>query len=155
MASVLEDFLMLRNDIVIRLATVNRNARRYRRLHTSLVILTLVCGVLATTLAADSAMDTKIAANTVAEAVTGKEPSPLPKGWRIVCGTIAIISLVGTVSQGIHSLLKIAEHQSKALDCAGKLDALTIELSTARKDVVERVRNDYAKILKEFPEYVR
>ena len=155
MATIQEDFQLLRSDVISRLATVNRNARRYRILHTSMVILTLVCGILATTLAADSAMDTKIATTVVAEAATGKEPAPLAKGWKAVCGVIAVISLVGTVSQGIHSLLKISEHQTKALDCAGRLDALTIELAQPRREIVEKVRNDYASILKDYPEYVR
>src|SRR4028119_1873459 len=104
MGTVQDDFQLLRNDVNTRLEMVNRNARRYRRLHTGLVILTLVCGILATTLAADSAMDTKIATTVVAEAATGKEPAPLAKGWKAVCGVIAVISLIGTVSQGIHSL---------------------------------------------------
>jgi hypothetical protein len=155
MATVQEDFQLLRDEVKTRLEKVNRNARRYRRLHTGLVILTLVCGILATTLAADSAMDTRLAAPVVAEVATGNEPSPLPKGWKVVCGVIAAISLIGTVSQGIHSLLKIAEHQTKALNCAGKLDALTIELTAPRREIVEKARNDYATILKEYPEYVR
>src|SRR3712207_59068 len=109
MTTIQEDFQLLRSDVANRLATVNRNARRYRTLHTSLVILTLICGILSTTLAADSAMDTKIVAPEVAEAATGKEPAPLAKGWKAVCGAIAVISLIGTVSQGIHNLLKISE----------------------------------------------
>jgi hypothetical protein len=155
MATIQEDFQLLRHDVKTRLEIVNRSARRYRMLHISLVILTLVCGILATTLAADSAMDTKLAAPVVAKAATGNEPSTLPKGWKVVCGVIAVVSLIGTVSQGIHSLLKIAEHQTKALNCAGKLDALTIELSAPRREVVEKVRSEYATILKDYPEYVR
>jgi len=155
MATLQEEFQLLRGDLSTRLAMVNRNARRYRRLHIGLVILTLICGILATTLAADSAMDTKVATTVVAKAATGQEPAPLPKGWKVVCGIIAVISLTGTISQGLHSLLKISEHHTKAMDCAGRLDALTIELSTARKEVVDKVRNEYAGILKDFPEYVR
>src|SRR5690242_4600968 len=101
MGSVQDDFRMLRNDVTTRLELVNRNALRYHRLHTSLVILTLICGILATTLAADSAMDTKVAANVVAKAATGNTPTTLPKGWRVVCGVIAVISPIDTVSQGI------------------------------------------------------
>ncbi len=155
MGTVQEDFQLLRQDVKTRLEMVNRNARRYHRMHTSLVILTLVCGILATTLAADSAMDTKVAAPVVAKVATGNEPSTLPKGWKVVCGVIAVISLVGTVSQGIHSLLKIAEHQAKALNCAGKLDALTVELTSPRREIIDKVKTDYANILREFPEYVR
>jgi hypothetical protein len=155
MATVQEDFELLRNDVASRLAKVNRNARRYRRLHTSLVILTLICGILSTTLAADSAMDTRVAAPAVAEAATGKEPAPLAKGWKAVCGVIAVVSLIGTVSQGIHSLLKISEHQTKALDCAGRLDALAVELTTPRREIVEKVRSEYTSILRDYPEYVR
>ena len=100
-------------------------------------------------------MDTRVAAPIVAKAATGNEPSTLPKGWKVVCGVIAVVSLIGTVSQGIHSLLKIAEHQTKALNCAGKLDALIIELASPRREIVEKVRNEYANLLKEYPEYVR
>jgi hypothetical protein len=136
----------LRYYLESRLATANRNARRYRYLHISLVLLTLISGVLATTLAADSALGTKTLSNTVAIAGTGKEPSELPKGWKIVCGVIAVLTLTGTISQGVHDMLKISEHQSKSMDCAGKLDALTVELAQARGDKIESVRAELARV---------
>lgn len=155
MSNIQDEIKELRDHVTSRLATANRNARRYRYLHIYLVLLTLISGVLATTLAADSALGTKVAANSVAKAGTGNEPGELPNGWKIVCGVIAVLTLTGTISQGIHVLLKIPEHQSKAMDCAGKLDALTVELAQARGDKIESVRAELAKILRDFPEYIR
>jgi len=145
----------LRQEVEQRLAFGNRNARRFRNLHITLVLSTLVCGILATALAADSAFDTRTVAAALAEAGTGVEPGELPRGWKIVCGVIAAITLLGTFTQGAHSLLKIAEHQSKALTCAGKLDAIALQLTQMHPDSITAAREELGRVLKEYPEYVR
>ena len=102
MATLQEDTNVLRDEVKRGLSTVNLNARRYQRLHISLVILKLMFGVFATILAGDSALGTNKVAEPVAQAATGKTPSELPKGWKIVCGLIFTCSLIATIAEGVH-----------------------------------------------------
>lgn len=148
------DTAPLSRTIHDRLAIVSRNARRYRRLHFTLVLITLISGALATFLAADAALDMRVVAPNIAAATTGQPPSELPSGWKMVCGVIAIMTFVGTVAQGVHTLLKVAEHQAKSLECAGKLDALAIQSSQGAAHN-EALKTDLAKVLRDYPEYVR
>lgn len=145
----------LSQTISERLAIVGRNARRYRRLHLTLILVTLISGALATLLAADAALGTRVVAPNIAAASTGELPGDLPSGWKVVCGIIAIFTFAGTVSQGIHTLLKVAEHQAKSLECAGKLDALAIQSSQAEPAQNENLKAELAKLLRDYPEYVR
>ena len=115
----------------------------------------LISGALATLLAADAALGTRVVAPNIAAASTGELPGDLPSGWKAVCGIIAIFTFAGTVSQGIHTLLKVAEHQAKSLECAGKLDALAIQSSQAEPAQNENLKAELAKLLRDYPEYVR
>jgi hypothetical protein len=141
-----------------RLNTVTRKARRYRYWNAGLLLIAVLFGLVAAALAADSARDGNIVAKSVAEATTGKAPSDLPKGWRNVCGLIAVFTLLGTAATGISNALKISEHQTKAFVCAGALDALLTDLlpdSTDHKRTLEKIEGELSKLLKEYPEYFR
>jgi hypothetical protein len=139
-----------------RLAIVTRKARRYRYWNATLLLIAVLFGLVAAALAADSARDGSIIAKPVAEATTGKPPSDLPKGWRNVCGLIAVFTLIGTAATGISNALKISEHQTKAFVCAGALDALRTDLlpdSTDHKQALEKIEGELSKLLKDYPEY--
>jgi hypothetical protein len=158
MAPQTDDRAVLRQEIERRQAAADKAARRYRRLNIALLAVSLLCGLFAAALAGDSAAAGKMIAAPVAEATTGNPPSPLAKGWRNVCGIIAILSLLATAANGIGSVFKIAEHQSKAFVCAGVLDSLHTDLlpgGAMGPEAVEKVRADLAKLLKDYPEYVR
>lgn len=148
------DSASLAGIIATRLAIVNRNARRYRRLHLVLVLTTLLSGALATVLATDAALGTRVVAPSVAAVSTGELPGDLPTGWKVVCGIIALFTFAGTVSQGIQTLLKVAEHRAKSLECVGKLDALAIETSQPGAPN-ENAKTEFAKLLRDYPEYLR
>jgi hypothetical protein len=148
----------LRGEIRKTLLTVNKNARRYRRLNTTLLIIGMIFGLLATALAADASRGGKVLAAHVAEATTGKVPSDLPPGWRNTCALIAILGLIGTAATGINTALKISEHKAKVFVCAGALDSLLTDLipeSNLRRPVLEKVTAQLARLQSDYAEYFR
>ncbi|MDQ3774221.1 MAG: hypothetical protein M3461_07580 [Pseudomonadota bacterium] len=156
--SLRSDREALRKELAERLVKVNKNARRYRRLNTAMLVISLLFGLLAATLAGDSAVGGKTIAGPVAEATTGKTPSELPKGWRNVCGLIALFTLIGTAATGVNNVLKIAEHRAKAFVCAGVLDGLRTNLlidSRVQQKTIEKAKADLSTLLREYPEYFR
>jgi hypothetical protein len=158
MATLQEDRKTLIEQLDYRLHTANRKALRYRRQNTFLLLIAVVFGLLATALAADSAKGGNLTAKPVAQATTGKVPSELPQGWRNVCGLIAFFTFAGTLATGISTALKMSEHQSKAMTCAGLVDGLKTELSTEsglRRESLDKIRLDLARIVREFPDYLR
>ncbi len=158
MATLHEDRMTLIEQLEYRLRTANRKARRYRRQNTLLLLFAVIFGLLATTLAADSAKGGNLTGKTVAQATTGKTPSELPQGWRNVCGLIAIFTFAGTLATGISTALKVSDHQSKAMTCAGLIDGLKTELVTEsglRREMLDKVRSDLSRIVREFPDYMR
>lgn len=156
--TVQEDRDQLLSDVKMGLSTVNVSAIKYRRFHTTLAFCTIVSGLFATLLAGDSARNGKVLAGNTAKLATGKAPSDLPKGWRIVCGVIAVCTLLSTAAASIDKLLKIAEHRSKAITCAGAVDSLRVTLeSTARptRETIDDSRAEYAKLRSDYAEYFR
>jgi len=152
------DHALLQREIANRLAIVNKHARRYRVQNTVLVVIGLVFGLIATTLAGSAAIGDETIAPTVAQAMTGKEPSPLALGWRAVCGVVAVCSFIGATANGLTNILKVTEHRSKAFICAGTLDALLADVYLDPKPdaaTVARVRSDLAKLIRDYPEYLR
>jgi hypothetical protein len=147
-----------RMELDRRLALVTRKARRYRYWNVALLLIAVLFGLVAAALAADSARNGNIIAKPVAEATTGVTPSDLPKGWRNVCGLIAVFTLIGTAATGISNALKVSEHQTKAFVCAGALDALLTDLlpeSADHKHTLEKIEGELSKLLKEYAEYLR
>jgi hypothetical protein len=147
-----------RQELDRRLTIVTHKARRYRYWNAALLLIAVLFGLLAAALAADSARDGTVIAKSVAEATTGNKPSDLPRGWRNVCGLIAVFTLIGTAATGISNAMKISEHQTKAFVCAGALDALLTDLlpdSADHKQALERIEAELSKLLKDYPEYFR
>ena len=156
--AIQKDREALRGEIRKALMSVNKNARRYRALNTTLLVVGLVFGLLATGLAADASRGGKVLAADVAEATTGKIPSDLPAGWRNTCALIAVFGLIGTAASGINTVLKISEHKAKVFVCAGALDSLLTDLipeSNLRRPVLEKVTAQLAKLQTDYAEYFR
>jgi hypothetical protein len=126
--ALLKDRDILRNQIQDGIAGVRRAARRYRRESTLLLLTAMICGALATALAGDAFRGGTLAAS-AATATTGTVPNELPRGWRNVCGIIALLTLAGTLATGANSVLKIAEHRA--------LDKANNELATLHREYAE------------------
>jgi hypothetical protein len=158
MDAIHKDRETLRRELQNALLTVNKNARRYRRLNTALLITALIFGLLATALAADASSGGKVLAGSLAEATTGKVPTDLPRGWRNICGIVALFTLIGTAATGINTALKISEHKAKVFVCAGGLDSLLTDLipeSNLRRADLDKVIGEFAKLRKDYAEYFR
>ena len=106
---------------------VHRAARRYRRISTALLLIGLLCGAVSTALAGDAFRGGSVAART-AQATTGRVPTELARGWRNLCGIIAVLTLAGTLATGTNSVLKLSDHQARTTACLAALGALQSEL---------------------------
>jgi hypothetical protein len=153
-----KDLESLRAQLQSSLMTVNKNARHYRRLNAAVLLAGMICGLLATALAADASRGGKVMTAKLAKFTTGKVPSDLPAGWRNACGAIALLTLIGTAATGANTILRISEHKAKVFVCAGSMDSLLTALileSKVRRATLEKVDADFAKLRKEYPEYFR
>src|SRR5437867_3871343 len=106
---------------------VRRASRRYRRISTTLLLTGMLCGAVSTVLAGDAFRGGQLAAKT-AETTTGRVPAELARGWRNLCGIIAVLTLAGTLSTGTNSVLKLSEHQAQTRACLAALGTLQTEL---------------------------
>jgi hypothetical protein len=133
---------------------VRRAARRYRRTSTALLLTGLLCGAVSTALAGDAFRGGQLAAKT-AQATTGRAPSELPRGWRNVCGIIAVLTLAGTLSTGTNSVLRLAEHQARTAACVAALGALQSDLfgETVREGAIDKARHSLDTIRLTYDEY--
>jgi hypothetical protein len=149
---------LLRSDLRRALTDVNGRARRYRRLNMALVLVTILSGATVTLIGADAARGGTHVAQRVAESTTGNTPPPLGRGWRNVCGLMAILAFVGTIASGVNTGLKVAERNVRAFACAGVIDGLLTELpgaASAGRPVLDRARGELARVRREYPEFFR
>jgi hypothetical protein len=144
-----EDRQLLLEDVRSRRAFADQRARRYRRVDLTLLILSIVCGLLATALAADAANGGGVAAQQIA----GNPSAALGPGWRKLCGLIAACSFLGTLAAALNSGLKLAEHRAQAMACAGRLDALHAELIASGD--YQLAKDEFIRVLREYPQYLR
>jgi hypothetical protein len=144
----------LRDEINQAIQQVRRSARRYRRASTALLLVGMICGAASTVLAGDAFRGGRLAADT-AEATTGRTPADLPRGWRNVCGIIAVLTLAGTLATGTNSVLKLADHQARTTACLGALAALQEGLfqGDVVQQNVEKTRAGLSTIRLTYDEY--
>src|SRR6185436_15738003 len=130
---------------------VRRAARRYRRASTALLLTGMLCGAVSTALAGDAFRGGQLAAKTAAT-TTGRVPAELARGWRNLCGIIAVLTLAGTLATGTNSVLRLAEHQARTTACLAALGALQSDLSadalqpaalSKGKSALENIRIQY------------
>jgi hypothetical protein len=134
---------------------VRRAARRYRRTSTALLLIGLLCGAASTALAGDAFRGGSVAART-AQATTGRVPAELARGWRNLCGIIAVLTLAGTLATGTNSVLKLSEHQARTTACLAALGALQSELfdaSALQAAALARAKSALENIRIQYDEY--
>jgi hypothetical protein len=149
-----QDRSRLQERIQESIRQVRRTARRYRRTSTALMLAGLLCGAVSTALAGDAFRGGQFAAKT-AQTTTGRAPSELPRGWRNVCGIIAILTLAGTLSTGTNSILRLSEHQARTAACVAALGALQSDLfgDTLREGALDKARHSLDAIRLTYDEY--
>ena len=141
----------VRDEIDRAIQQVRRAARRYRRASTTLLIIGMLSGAVSTALASDAFRGGRLAART-AEATTGRTPADLPRGWRNVCGIIAVLALTGTLATGTNSVLKLSDHQARTTACLGALQAGLFE-GDVRPNALEKTSAGLANIRLTYDEY--
>jgi hypothetical protein len=153
-----EDRDDLREAVEERLLSVNRVVRRYRRLNTALLLVSLILGGLATLFAGVVAKGGALASEAT-QVVTGLTPKQeLPAAWQRMCLVIAVLSFFATMASGVRGGFKLDEQQARAMGCAGLLDSMMLELLSIPNDTrgwerVDKVRADLARAVREYPEF--
>ena len=149
-----QDRSRLQERIQESIRQVRRTARRYRRTSTALLLAGLLCGAASTALAGDAFRGGQLAAKT-AQTTTGRAPAELPRGWRNVCGIIAILTLAGTLSTGTNSILRLSEHQARTAACVAALGALQSDLfgDALREGALDKARHSLEAIRLTYDEY--
>jgi hypothetical protein len=145
----------VRDEIDRAIQEVRRSGRRYRRASTALLLIGMISGAASTALASDAFRGGRFAART-AQATTGRAPADLPRGWRNVCGIIAVLALAGTLATGTNSALKLSDHQARTTACLGALAALQtglFEEDGLRPNVLEKVQASLANLRLTYDEY--
>jgi hypothetical protein len=119
-----------------------------------LLLVGMICGAASTMLAGDAFRGGRLAAST-AEATTGRTPIDLPRGWRNVCGIIAVLTLAGTLATGTNSVLKLADHQARTTACLGALAGLQEGLfeDIAQHNTLDKAKAGLATIRISYDEY--
>jgi hypothetical protein len=84
---------------------------RTRRWDTCLLIISIICGALATVLAGGTVIGGKAALEAVG-------------GWQILCSIVAMLTASGTVAGALHKSFQITTRLSSAEKCVTRLRAL-------------------------------
>jgi hypothetical protein len=84
---------------------------RTRRWDTRLLIISIICGAVATILAGGTVIGGKAALDAVG-------------GWRILCSVVALFTASGTVAGALHKSFQITTRLSSAEKCVARLRAL-------------------------------
>lgn len=129
---------------------VRRASRRYRRISTTLLLIGMLSGAVSTLLAGDAFRGGQVAAKTAA-ATTGRVPAELARGWRNLCGIIAVLTLAGTLATGTNSVLRLAEHQARTTACLAALATLQTELF--EEGALDRTKSALETIRLQYDEY--
>jgi hypothetical protein len=110
---------------------------------------------MSTALAGEAARGGRLAAS-VAQTTTGRAPSELPRGWRNVCGIIAVLTLAGTLANGANSVFKLADHQARTAACVNALAALQADLlgeEAVRRAALDKARAGLDTVRLSYDEY--
>jgi predicted oxidoreductase len=91
---------------------------RTRRWDTLLLIISIVCGAVATVLAGGTVIGGKPALEAVG-------------GWRILCSIVAVLTASGTVAGALHKSFQITTRLSSAEKCVARLRALDATIAAS------------------------
>jgi hypothetical protein len=91
---------------------------RTRRWDTLLLIISIICGAVATVLAGGTVIGGKTALDAVG-------------GWRILCSIVAVLTASGTVAGALHKSFQITTCVSSAEKCVARLRALDATIAAS------------------------
>jgi len=91
---------------------------RTRRWDTALLVISIICGALATLLAGGTVIGGQRALDAVG-------------GWRILCSIVALLTGSGTVAGALHKSFQITTRLSNAEKCVARLRALDATIAAS------------------------
>jgi hypothetical protein len=95
-----------------------------RRWDTRLLIVSIICGALATVLAGGTVIGGQSTLNAVG-------------GWRILCSIVALLTASGTVAGALHKSFQITTRLSNAEKCVAQLRALDVAITASDLPTVD------------------
>jgi hypothetical protein len=113
---------------------------RTRRWDTRLLIISIICGAMATILAGGTVIGGKAALDAVG-------------GWRILCSVVALFTASGTVAGALHKSFQITTRLSNAEKCVARLRALDATIAATdlpiekALETFERISEEHAACL--------
>ena len=94
-------------DELLNTVRAERYCAGIRRWDTLLLLISIICGAVATVLAGGT--------------VIGGPALEAVGGWRILCSIVALLSASGTVAGALHKSFQITTHLSSAEQCVAQL----------------------------------
>ncbi len=125
------------------LDAAKERTRRFRRMNSTAIFVSIIFGALAAFLAG-------------AAAIKAGQPYPdsmevLGQSYSAVCGAAAILSLLATISSGLQKGLDLPGQEGKARSCMARLLALELAASGKRQSA-EQLDDEYGRVVGEYPE---
>jgi hypothetical protein len=127
--------------------------RRFRRLNSTAIFVSIIVGALAAFLAGAAAVK---AAQSEGQAAQGQvlysdSLKVFGRNYSLVCGAAAILSLIATISSGLQKGLDLPGQEGKARSCLARLLALELAAS-GKRQTAEQIDEEYRRVVGEYPE---
>jgi len=133
-----------RDELLSTLRDALRRAERYcvktRRWDTLLLIISIICGAVATILAGGTV-------------IGGQHTLEAVGGWRILCSIVALLTASGTVAGALHKSFQITTRLSSAEKCVALLRALDVAIAASNLptdnalETFQRISEEHAACL--------
>jgi uncharacterized membrane protein YidH (DUF202 family) len=126
--------------------------RRFRRLNSTAILVSIILGAVAAFLAGAAAIKAeRISRDAKGQLVYADSMTVFGESYSTVCGAAAILSLLATISSGLQKGLDLPGQEGRARSCMARL--LTLELAaSANRQSREQVEDEYGRVVGEYPE---
>ena len=127
--------------------------RRFRRLNSTAIFVSIIVGTLAAFLAGAAAVKAGQSESQAAQGqvVYADSMKVFGRSYSAVCGAAAILSLIATISSGLQKGLDLPGQEGKARGCMARLLALELAAS-AKRQSAEQIDDEYRRVVGEYPE---
>jgi hypothetical protein len=134
------------------LEAAKARTRRFRRLNSTAIFVSIIFGALAAFLAGAAAIKAgQIAADAQGQLIYADSMNVLGGSYSAVCGAAAILSLLATISSGLQKGLDLPGKEGKSRSCMARLLALELAAS-AKRQSAEQIDEEYGRVVGEYPE---
>ena len=127
--------------------------RRFRRLNSTAIFVSIIVGSLAAFLAGAAAVKAQENAGLAAKGqpLYADSMSVFGQSYAAVCGAAAVLSLLAAISSGLQKGLDLPGQEGKARSCMARL--LSLELAaSAKRQSPDHIDEEYRRLVGEYPE---